>query len=75
MAGPSIKEILRNLSELDDILPSESFPFNEYLQSIKEVHKMCITNVFDENYEILINEFECIFYKGPRDLEKYKSSE
>ena len=61
--GPSIKEILRNLSELEDKLPSEAFPFIEYLQSIKEVHKMCIADVFDENYEILINEFKCKFYK------------
>ena len=57
------KKIFWNLNKLEDILPSEGFPFIEYLQSIKEVHKMCIADVLDENYEILINEFKCKFYK------------
>ena len=34
----------------------------------KEVHKMCIADVFDENYEILINEFKCKFYKLYEDF-------
>ena len=39
------------------------FPFIEYLQCIKEVHNMCIAEVFDDNSEILINEFKCKFDK------------
>ena len=40
------------------MLPSEGFVFIEYLQSIKEVHKMCIAEKFDENYRVLIDKFK-----------------
>ena len=43
--GPSIKTVLKNLKPLEDILPTEAFPFIEYPQSIKEVHKMCIKKI------------------------------
>ena len=43
------------------MIPSEGFPFIEYLQSIKEVHKMCISDKFDENYQVLIDEFKSKF--------------
>ena len=29
---------------------------------------MCIADVFDENYEILLNEFKCKFYKLYKDF-------
>ena len=61
--GPSLKLVLKNLKNLGDILPIEGFPFIEYLQCIKEVHNMCIAEVFDDNSEILINEFKCKFEK------------
>ena len=59
--GPSIKMVLKNLKPLEDILPTEAFPFIEYLQSLKEVHEMCISEDFDPNYDILLSEFKCKF--------------
>ena len=60
--------VLKNLKNLEDILPSEGLPFIDYLQSIKEVHNMWIAEVFDENSDILINEFKCKFDKLYTDL-------
>jgi hypothetical protein len=40
--GPSIKTALNNLDKLEEMISTEGFPFIEYLQSIKEFHKMCI---------------------------------
>ena len=57
------KLVWKNLKNLEDILPREGFPFIEYLQSIKEVHNMCIAEVFDDNSEILNEEFKCKFDK------------
>ena len=59
--GPSIKTVLKNLKPLEDILPTDAFPFIEYLQSLKEVHEMCISEDFDPNYDILLSEFKCKF--------------
>ncbi len=39
---PSIKTVLNNLKPFEDILPTEAFPFIEYIHSLKEVHEMCI---------------------------------
>ena len=66
--GPSLKTVLNNLNNLADILPNEGFPFIEYLQSIREVHHMCIAEVFDDNSEILIEEFKCKFDKLYKDF-------
>ena len=52
--GPSIKTVLKNLKDLEDMLPMEGFDFVEYLQCLKEVHNMCIAENFDENFQVLI---------------------
>ena len=59
--GPSLKTALNNLEQLEQMIPTEGFPFIEYLQSIKEVHKMSISDKFDENYQVLIDEFKSKF--------------
>ena len=59
--GPSIKTVLTNLQILEEMIPSEGFPLIEFLQSIKEVHQMCISEKFDENYQVFIDEFKCKF--------------
>ena len=63
--GPSIKIVLKNLKNLEDILPSEGFPFIEYLQSIKEVHNMCIAEVFDDNSELAVVLKKNVIFFGP----------
>ena len=67
--GPSLKTVLNNLNNLADILPNEGYPFIEYLQSIREVHHMCIAEVFVDNSEILIEEFKCKFDKLYKDCQ------
>ena len=59
--GPSIKTALNNLDKLEEMISTEGFPFIENLQSIKEVHKLCISDKFDENYQVLIDEFKSKF--------------
>ena len=48
---------------MSEILPTEGFPFVEYIQSIKELHNMCISEEFNENYDTIIDEFKCKFDK------------
>ena len=61
--GPSLKTVLNKLEELEKIVQTKGFPFIEYLQIIKELHMMCISEKFNENYDTIINEFKCKFFK------------
>ena len=61
--GPSIKTVINKLEDLSEILPTESFPFVEYIKSIKELHKIFISEEFYENYDTIIDEFKYKFDK------------
>ena len=59
--GPSLKTVLDKLEELDKIV--QVFPFIEYLQSIKELYIICISEKFNNHYETIIIEFKSKFDK------------
>ena len=56
--GPSINTVLNKLQQLGQIVQTEGFPFIEYLQSIKELHNMCISEEFNEYFDTSIDEFK-----------------
>ena len=58
--GPSIKQALKNLEDLEEILPKMASPFINYFMSISNQHKMCTEDKLNENFRETIQNFrEC----------------
>ena len=58
--GPSIKQALKNLEDLEEILPKMASPFINYFMSISNLHKMCTEDKLNENFRETIQNFrEC----------------
>ena len=54
--GPSIKTILKetNLNELESLLPEEAEHFISYMRSIRELHRICIADELDPDFNLVI---------------------
>ena len=49
------------LCELEEILPTEASSFISYLRSIREKHRICISEELTQNYPQLLHYFEVYF--------------
>ena len=58
--GPSIKTVLKTYKTWKTYSWVKDLHLLN-IQSIKEVHKMCIAENFYEKYHVLVNEFKCQF--------------
>ena len=46
-----IKTIIKNINDLEEILPEEAGDFIKYLESLRDLHKMCIEERLPSNFK------------------------
>ena len=49
--GLLIKTIIKNINDLEEILPEEAGDFIKYLESLRDLHKMCIEEELPSNFK------------------------
>ena len=56
--GPSLKTVLKHLNNLKETLPNRAEDFIKYLQSIQDLHIMCIEEKLPSDYKETLKKFK-----------------